>query len=117
MIEAFAGMPLVLAGFLGSLIAGLGTAVGALPVLAGRGRLSDRNQALVLAAAAGIMLGATIFSLIVPALDVVTEASGSRVRAALWSNPSAGWSAPPRCRSATSSCPGGSPSPPAPCCS
>ena len=83
MIEAFAGMPLVLAGFLGSLIAGLGTAVGALPVLAGRGRLSDRNQALVLAAAAGIMLGATIFSPIVPALDVVTEASGSRVRAAL----------------------------------
>ncbi len=83
MIEAFAGMPLVLAGFLGSLIAGLGTAVGALPVLLGRGRLSDLNQALVLAGAGGIMLGATIFSLIIPALDAVAETSGSEVHAAL----------------------------------
>lgn len=82
MFDALTTMPVVLTGFLGSLVAGLGTAVGALPVLVGRG-LTKLNQALVLAAAAGIMLGATVFSLTVPALDAVTETSGSPVRAAL----------------------------------
>ena len=82
MIAAFEAMPLLAAGILASLIAGLGTTVGALPVLAGRG-LSERNQALVLAAAGGIMLGATVFSLMVPALEMSTEASGSELRASL----------------------------------
>ena len=82
MLEAFAAMPLVLAGFLGSLIAGLGTLVGALPVLGGR-RLPGGYQAFVLAAAGGIMLGATIFSLTVPALEHVAATTGSEIRAAV----------------------------------
>ena len=72
----------MVAGLLGSLFAGLMTGVGALPVL-GRGRWGDTSQALMLALAAGVMLGATVFSLVVPALDVVTARTGSELQAAL----------------------------------
>lgn len=66
--------PLLL-GFLGSLAAGLMTAVGALPVLAGRvpGR-AFRDMSLGFAA--GVMLAASFFSLIIPALDAAGETHG-----------------------------------------
>lgn len=57
-----------LAGALGSLIAGLATGVGALPLL-GLGRSAQRYQAVLLGFAAGVMLAASFFSLIIPALD------------------------------------------------
>ncbi|RAR59082.1 ZIP family metal transporter [Onishia taeanensis] len=59
--------PLML-GTLGSLVAGLMTAVGALPVLFGR-IPSPAMRDLSLGFAAGVMLSASFFSLIIPALD------------------------------------------------
>ena len=55
-------------GFLGSLAAGTLTAVGAVPVLFGR-IPSRGTRDLSLGFAAGVMLAASFFSLIIPALD------------------------------------------------
>jgi ZIP family zinc transporter len=55
-------------GFLGSLAAGSLTAVGAVPVLLGR-IPSRAARDLLLGFAAGVMLAASFFSLIIPALD------------------------------------------------
>ncbi|HEX6998761.1 MAG TPA: ZIP family metal transporter [Gammaproteobacteria bacterium] len=70
--------PVVL-GLLGSLVAGLGTGAGALPVLFAVSGLSQRAYTLMLGFAAGVMLAATAFSLIVPGL----EAAAARVGAGL----------------------------------
>lgn len=59
---------IVLFGLLGSLAAGLMTSVGALPVLFGR-RPSDKAKDVLLGFAAGVMLAASFFSLIVPSLE------------------------------------------------
>ncbi len=66
-------MNLVLLGFLGSLASGLMTALGAIPVLFGR-TPSRAGRDISLGFAAGVMLSASFFSLIIPAL----EASGQR---------------------------------------
>ncbi|RKF12638.1 ZIP family metal transporter [Roseovarius spongiae] len=58
----------VMLGFLGSLVAGSLTAVGAVPVLFGRVP-SRATRDLSLGFAAGVMLAASFFSLIIPALD------------------------------------------------
>lgn len=55
-------------GFLGSLAAGSMTAIGAAPVLFGK-RPSRAMRDLSLGFAAGVMLAASFFSLIIPALD------------------------------------------------
>ena len=55
-------------GFVASLAAGLATAVGALPVFLPM-TISSRVRDAMLGAAAGVMLAATSFSLIVPALE------------------------------------------------
>ena len=55
-------------GFLGSLAAGSMTAIGAIPVLFGRVPSRDTRD-LSLGFAAGVMLAASFFSLIIPALD------------------------------------------------
>jgi ZIP family zinc transporter len=72
----------LLVGFVGSLLAGLATAVGALPIFF-RTHWSRGAQVIMLATAAGVMLGATVFSLIVPAIDMVAASSGSQARGAL----------------------------------
>jgi ZIP family zinc transporter len=59
-------------GTLGSLLAGLGTGVGALGIYLLR-RPSDRAQDAMLSAAAGVMLAATFFSLLAPALEQADE--------------------------------------------
>jgi len=59
-------------GFLGSLMAGLMTALGAVPVLIGRVP-SRANRDMLLGFAAGVMLSASFFSLIIPALDAAGE--------------------------------------------
>ncbi len=56
-------------GFTASLVAGLSTGVGALPVLFTR-KVSDRLLDVMLGFSAGVMLAATSFSLIVPAIDL-----------------------------------------------
>ncbi len=58
----------VLLGFIGSLLAGLCTSIGAIPALV-FGRPGERTETLMLGFAAGVMLAASIFSLILPGLD------------------------------------------------
>lgn len=72
------GSSLVLLGFLGSLAAGACTSFGALPIFF-RNTWSERAQSLLLSGAAGVMLGATVFSLLLPGLEIATERSGSVV--------------------------------------
>jgi len=66
----------LMVGFLGSLGAGLMTAAGALPVLFGRapGR-GIRDMSLGFAA--GVMLSASFFSLIIPAIDAAEATYGA----------------------------------------
>ncbi len=69
-------MDLVLLGFLGSLAAGAMTAVGALPVLFGKAVKRTTTDAL-LGFAAGVMLAASFFSLLVPGIELATDRYGS----------------------------------------
>lgn len=56
-------------GSVASLLAGLATGAGALPILLTR-KVSDRLLDVMLGFSAGIMLAATFFSLLVPAIDL-----------------------------------------------
>lgn len=76
------GLSVFTLGVIGSFAAGAFTAVGAIPVLFGRD-MSEFGRTMMLAAAAGIMLGATVFSLIVPGLEIVETRTGSSLQAAL----------------------------------
>jgi ZIP family zinc transporter len=62
-------MDIILIGVVASLVAGLATGVGALPVLFVK-KISDRLLDIMLGFAAGVMLAASAFSLIVPAIDL-----------------------------------------------
>ena len=73
--SSFGGGNIVLLGLLGSLAAGLMTSVGALPVLFGR-RPSERARDILLGFAAGVMLAASFFSLIVPSLEAAERSYG-----------------------------------------
>jgi zinc transporter, ZIP family len=75
-------MTTIALGILASLAAGLMTGVGALPVLAGR-RPSARATDVLLGFAAGVMLSASFFSLILPGIEAGEAAFGGRGRAAL----------------------------------
>lgn len=75
---AIAGWPLVYVGLLASLIAGVAAGIGALPVFA-IASVSRRTQDVLLGLAAGIMLGATSFSLAIPGIEAGTERFGSVV--------------------------------------
>ena len=68
----------IMLGLLGSLIAGSMTAVGAIPVLFGRVP-SRATRDLSLGFAAGVMLAASFFSLIVPALDAAEIRYGNEI--------------------------------------
>ena len=68
-------------GFLASLAAGLVTSFGALPVLFG-GMVSRRLNDVLLGFAAGVMLAASFFSLILPGLDAARLLYGSATTAA-----------------------------------
>ena len=61
-------MSLVATGLIASLLAGLATGVGALPALFFKG-VSDRLMSTLLGGAAGVMLAATSFSLVVPGIE------------------------------------------------
>lgn len=71
----------VWAGALGSLIAGLMTALGGLAVLAVRSP-GDRVQTALLGFAAGVMLAASFFSLIIPGVDVLQGHGATPAQAA-----------------------------------
>ncbi|HEY9648668.1 MAG TPA: ZIP family metal transporter [Chroococcidiopsis sp.] len=75
-------METVIVGFVASLIAGLGTGVGALPVLFAV-HISARVQAILLGVGGGVMLAATSFSLIIPGTDGAIAQGASKAVAAL----------------------------------
>ena len=75
-------MSIILIGFLASLAAGLATGVGALPALF-MGRISVKSQDAMLGFAAGVMLAASFFSLILPALDASQGQGASEMTAVL----------------------------------
>lgn len=56
-------------GVFSSLIAGLATTIGAIPVLFLKKQMTEKQMDILLGFAAGVMLAATMFSLIVPAID------------------------------------------------
>ena len=72
----------LLYGTLGGIVAALATAFGAVPVLFGR-TLSQRTSDTMLGFAAGVMLSASYFSLILPGIAVAEEIYGSVFYAAL----------------------------------
>ena len=69
MLESLLGDNLTLLGTLATICTGLATGVGALPILFVR-NISDRLLDTMLGFAAGVMLAATAFSLIVPAIEL-----------------------------------------------
>jgi len=70
MLMPLSDLRIWLYGTLASLIAGLATVIGAIPVLFMKKELSQKNMDLLLGFAAGVMLAATMFSLILPSLDL-----------------------------------------------
>lgn len=70
----------IVAGLTGSLVAGLGTGLGAAPIFA-RATWSEHSRRLLLAGAGGMMLGATFFSLLRPALELARARAGSALGA------------------------------------
>ena len=75
-------IPIVYLGLLGSLIAGLGTGVGALPVLFFK-KIDKRIQGIFLGFGAGVMLAATSFSLVIPGIEAATSQTGNQSFAAI----------------------------------
>lgn len=75
-------LPTVYLGLIGSTLAGLGTGLGALPILIVK-RITQNTQGIMLGFGAGVMLAATAFSLIVPGIEAGSETLGSEVLAAL----------------------------------
>jgi ZIP family zinc transporter len=71
------------AGVLGAVVAGfLGTSIGGVPVIGVRAMPVRLGNAL-LSFAAGVMLAATFFSLLLPALELAGEMTGGRAAAAI----------------------------------
>lgn len=68
-------MNVIMLGFVGSLAAGMMTTVGALPALFGR-LPSERARDTTLGFAAGVMLAASFFSLIIPSLEISEKMYG-----------------------------------------
>ena len=62
-------MEIIQIGFAASLLAGLATGAGALPALLGK-QFSDDSMDVMLGFAAGVMLAATAFSLLVPSINL-----------------------------------------------
>ena len=69
-------------GFLGGCVAAMATTLGAMPVLIGR-TMSQRTSDTMLGFAAGVMLSASYFSLILPGIDAAEGLYGSLLAAAL----------------------------------
>ena len=80
MFSSFAASSPILAGALASLLAGLATAIGAVPILVIR-KLSEQAQDVMLGFAAGVMLAASFFSLIIPGIDVAQEQGATKLGA------------------------------------
>ena len=73
-VQWFAAHPLALKGLEASLLAGAATGIGAIPLLFMR-RPSERLMAPMLGLAGGMMLAASLFSLLVPAVQAVSASA------------------------------------------
>ncbi len=73
--DVLTGLDPVALGGLGSFAAGMMTAAGAIPAAYGRG-ITERSRDALLGFAAGVMLAASFFSLILPALEAATRTYG-----------------------------------------
>ncbi|WP_159588862.1 ZIP family metal transporter [Chelativorans xinjiangense] len=71
-------MNMVAIGFLASFLAGLMTSVGALPALLGRS-VSQRLNDVLLGFAAGVMLSASFFSLLLPGMETAGKIYGGNM--------------------------------------
>jgi zinc transporter, ZIP family len=74
-------LPVLYLGLLGSAVAGLGTGLGALPILFFT-RITQNAQGVLLGFGAGVMLAATAFSLVIPGLEAATDRIDSPIYAA-----------------------------------
>ncbi len=81
MSEWLGGLSSFQLGFLASLVAGLFTAVGALPIFLLR-RISQATEDALMGFGAGVMLAATAFELVLPALEIAERQQGSAAFAA-----------------------------------
>lgn len=77
-----ATLPVFVLGLGASVAASLGTGAGALPALA-FGRVSQRSQDVLQSIAAGIMLAATVMSLVIPGVEAGTRQYGFKTAGAL----------------------------------
>lgn len=75
-------IPIVYLGLMGSLVAGLATGVGAIPIFLVP-NITRRVQGIMLGFGAGVMLAATSFSLVIPGIEAATELTNHQVLAAL----------------------------------
>ncbi len=80
-LPTFNSMNPIFAGFIASLVAGLASAVGALPVLLPI-KLTKRVQAIMLGFGGGVMMAASAFSLIVPGTEAAIAQGASQMGAA-----------------------------------
>ncbi len=78
----FQNLPIFYMGCLASLCTGLATGIGAIPVMFTR-NISQRAQDVMMGFGAGVMLAATSFSLIIPAIEVSTADGAGKTVAAL----------------------------------
>jgi len=75
-------MPTIFVAFFASLLAGLGTVIGALPILV-IPKITPRIEGILLGFGGGVMLAATAFSLIVPGTEAAIAQGTSKGVAAL----------------------------------
>jgi zinc transporter, ZIP family len=80
--DRLAGMGTVQLGLLASFVAGLFTAVGALPVMF-LSRIRRKVEDSLMGFGAGVMLAATAFSLVLPGVDAAAAYTGNTLSAAL----------------------------------
>ena len=76
--DTLAGLSGVEPALVGSAVTLLSTSVGALPIFLTR-RISERTQDILMGFSAGVMLAATCFSLLNPALRLATEGTDARL--------------------------------------
>jgi ZIP family zinc transporter len=82
LLNTLSTVPVFVLGLGASIAASLGTGAGALPVLA-FGRVSQRTQDVLQSIAAGVMLAATVLSLVLPGIEAGARQHDSRVTGAL----------------------------------
>lgn len=64
-------MDIIILGIIASFLAGLATTIGGIPIFLGK-EVSDRTLDVMLGFAAGVMIAASAFSLLIPALELKT---------------------------------------------